>query len=219
MKKLMSISTTVALVAMVFSPVMAIAQTNISTGLNQDTSGGATPIVKAKWEMNGPSWSGSTFIGTGTDDKTTAGAQFNPSGAYQVNKTITLCSIVTDPDGLADITTAPGAVYGDVFYPIDIALGDSHVPLPSQSGLGCGGLMQEEKLSKLSKADGIELFCNKIRTNNTNLPTFGSSTPSTLYNYDEICKADGELMKETAAVYCIDKNLSYEDPSGEYAVW
>jgi hypothetical protein len=74
--------------------------------------------------------------------------------------------------------------------------------------------MQEDEATKLSKADGIELFCNKIRNNNNNLPTFNGS-----YNYDEICKLDGELQKETAAVYCADKNLSYEDPAGDYKVW
>jgi hypothetical protein len=133
-----------------------------------------------------------------------------PSGEYQVNKTIGLCAIVTDEDGLADIDN----VYVDVFYPDGIALGDSHVALEDQSGLGCGELMQEDTLTRLSKADGLELFCNKVRNENTNLPTFNQG-----YDYEEICKLDGELQKETAAVYCGVKDLSYEDPSGEYKVW
>jgi len=198
----------------VFGPALAVAVTpspspgEVNTGLTRDTTGGIAPIVKVKWEANGDRY---------TDDATTAGAQFKPSGQYQVNKTIALCAIVTDPDGLADVTTAPGAVYGDVFYPVNIKLGDSHTPLPSQSGEGCGALMQEDKLTKLDKAAGIDLFCNLVRTNNNNLPVF-NTTPVT-YTYDEICKADGELQKETAAVYCGTKDLSYEDPSGVYAVW
>ena len=207
MKKAIYAFVMISLFSLSFMPALA---TTVSTGLTQDTTGGANPIVKAKWEMNGPSWSGTTFIGTGTDDSTAAGAQFNPSGVKDKNKTITLCSIVTDPDGLADINS----VYGDVFYPTNIALGDSHKPLADQSGLGCGKLMQEDKLSKLSKADGLDIFCNKIRNNNNNLPTFASP-----YNYDEICKLDGELQKEPAAAYCVDKDLSYEDPSGNYEVW
>lgn len=177
----------------------------VNTGLTRDTAGGLAPIVKAKWEAN---------VDRYTDDATTAGAQFTPPGVFGGTKTISLCSIVTDPDGLADVTTAPGAVYADVFYPENIALGDSHVALKDQSGLGCGELMQEDKLTKLSKADGIALFCDQIRTHNNNLPTFNEG-----YNYDEICALDGELQKETAAVYCTTKDLSYEDPSGDYEVW
>ena len=188
----------------------ALAVTNgISTGLTQVQSGGEAPIVKAKWEMNsGKDASGQYLEG---DDSTAAGAQFNPTGVKDQNRTITICAIVTDGDGIGDIA----GVYADVYYPANIALGPSHVALPNQSGLGCGEFMQEDKLNPLSKADGIELFCNKVRNNNSNLPTFN---PSGLYDYNEICKTDGELMKETAKVYCADKDLSYEDPSGNYKV-
>jgi hypothetical protein len=205
MKKAIYIVTMFSL--MCFSVMPVLAQTNISTGLIQDTTGGQKPIVKAKWEMEIDKSNGKYL---GTDYSTDAGAQFMPSGQKDVNKRIALCSIVTDPDGLADIQN----VYADVFYPEGIALGDNHVPLTDQSGLGCGELMQEDELFKLTKADGFDLFCNRIRNYNNNLPTFNSP-----YTYDEICKADGELMKETAAVYCAEKNLSYEDPSGSYKVW
>ncbi len=200
--------------AMVLGATPALATTSVNTGLTRDTSGGIAPIVKAKWEANGNYTNFTDFY---RDDGIAKGAQFLPSGVYNVSKTIAICAVVTDPDGLADITTAPGAVYGDVFYPDNIELGGSHKPLPTQSGLGCGQLMQEDKLTKLSKADGITLFCGNVRTYNNNLPTFNTS-PVT-YTYDEICKADGELQKETAAVYCTTKDLSYEDPSGVYKVW
>ncbi len=202
---------------------VALADTSVGTGLTRDTAGGIAPIVKAKWEAYG-----ATEQGTGTpytvteywhDQATTAGAQFMPSGKFGVNTKIAICAIVTDPDGLADITTAPGAVYGDVFYPENVALGSSHAPLPGQSNLGCGKQMQEDKLTKLPKADGIALFCENVRNSNTNLPTFGFDPAQIKYTYDEICAADGELQKETAAVYCTTKDLSYEDPSGSYKVW
>jgi hypothetical protein len=206
MKKTLYIVTMLSLLTLGIMPVLA--QVNVSTGLSQDTTGGANPIVKAKWEMNIAKDNLGKYLGT--DDAIDAGAQFMPSGIKDVNKRITLCSIVTDPDGLADINN----VYADVFYPENVALGSDHVTLPNQSGLGCGQLMQEDALARLSKADGIELFCNKIRNNNTNLPTFQSP-----YTYNEICKLDGELQKETAAVWCAEKDLSYEDPSGNYTVW
>ena len=197
MKKLIAISLLLALVA---GPNMALAAT-VNTGLTQDTTGGANPIVKAKWEAN---------VDRYTDSSTAAGAQFMPSGVKNVNKTISMCAVVTDPDGLADVIN----VYADVFYPVGVELGGSHIPLADQSGLGCGELMQEDSLTKLSKADGLALFCNQVRNQNNNLPTFGNG-----YTYEEICKADGELQKETAAVFCGQKDLSYEDPSGEYIVW
>jgi len=181
--------------------VLAATTGAVTTGLTRDTSGGATPIVKAKWEANADQY---------TDASTNAGAQFMPSGQYQVNKTIAMCAVVTDPDGLADID----AVYADVFYPVGIALGDSHVALADQSGDGCGLLMQEDTLTRLDKQVGIDLFCGSVRTSNNNLPTFNSD-----YGYDEICGEEGELWKDTAAVYCGQKDLSYEDPSGSYEVW
>jgi len=219
MKKAIILSMVFAMAFALVMPAMAVTDPGVvSTGLTRDTSGGAAPIVKAKWEAYG-----ADLQGTGTpyavtefyhDQAITAGAQFIPSGKYGVNTKIALCSVVTDPDGLADITTAPGAVYGDVFYPENVELGMSHVNLPSQSGLGCGALMQEDKLTKLSKDDGLALFCSSVRNSNNNLVTF-----KTGYNYDEICALDGELQKETAAVYCTTKDLSYEDPSGVYKVW
>ncbi len=175
---------------------------NISTGLTSDTGGGANPIVKAKWEAYP--------VDRYSDESTSPGAQFMPSGQKDLNTTITMCAIVTDPDGLDHVEN----VYADVFYPEGVALGESHTPLQDQSGLGCGELMQEDSLTRLSKADGYDLFCSNVRTYNNNLPTFNDG-----YDYDEICAEDGELKKETAAVYCGEKELSYEDPSGDYKVW
>ncbi len=216
MKKAIYIFAMISMFSFSFMPALAIeivtGTGDVSTGLTRDTSGGIPPIVKVKWEAN----ASTTPVGYYTDDSTAAGAQFSPSGVKDVNKKIALCAIVTDPDGLADITTAPGAVYGDVFYP-DVELGDSHVKLTGQSGLGCGQLMQEDKLIKLSKVDGIALFCGNVRSNNNNLPTWNTQVPG--YGYDEICATTGELPKETAAVYCGTKDLSYEDPSGDYVVW
>lgn len=149
----------------------------------------------------------------GTDDSTVAGAQFLAPGQKDVNRTIAICAIVTDPDSINDIA----GVYADVYYPENIALGSSHVKLTNQSGAGCGQFMQQDKLTELSKTDGIELFCNKIRNSNNNLPTFDASQTAD-YWYNDICKADGELLKLTAKVYCAEKDLSYEDPSGHYKV-
>jgi hypothetical protein len=186
-------------------PTVSIANggVGIGTNLTADTSGGQSPLVLAKWEANP--------CGRDEDDDfDTPGAQFHPTGVKDLNRTIAICAIVTDPDGLADVSN----VYADVFYPEYIALGTHHESLPEQSGLGCGELMQEDVLSKLDKMEGYNLFCDDVYNGNNNLPTFNDG-----YDYTAICKADGYLMKETAAVYCTEKDLSYEDPDGDYMVW
>ncbi|MDO8669377.1 MAG: hypothetical protein Q7K65_03735 [Candidatus Buchananbacteria bacterium] len=166
----------------------------LSGGQDSDSS---KPIVKAKWEM----------IDDGLDEALDAGAQFLPSGQYQVGKTIKVCAIVSDPDGANDINS----VYGEVFYPPDIALGLNH----EADRQGCGQLAGDKfNLQKLSQNAGYELFCNTIKNSNNNLVTFNSVLVP--YTYEEICAQDGELKQETADVYCGEKTLSYEDPSGDY---
>lgn len=208
MKRFLAIITILALSLSISLPALAADPTTpIDTAFTRDAGGGAAPIVKAKWEMNILRASTTTPPNgyLGTDDSVSDGAQFLPSGQYQVNKNIAVCAIVTDPDGVSDINE----VYADVYFPTDIALGPNH----EANRLGCGQLMSEITLTQLSKAEGLGLFCDRIRNNNTNLPTFNQSLP---YDYDEICAADGELMKETAYVYCGERSLSYEDPAGIY---
>ncbi|NMB47874.1 hypothetical protein GYA13_00300 [Candidatus Kuenenbacteria bacterium] len=181
---------------------------DISTDLTQVQAGGEAPVVKAKWEMNPEKGNDGQYLGT--DDSTSAGAQFNPTGVKDLNKRIAICAIVTDPEGMGDVA----GVYADVYYPEGIALGPSHDPLANQSGAGCGEFMQQDKLTELTKEEGFELFCKKIKDSNNNLPVFNGTT----YDYDEICAQDGELLKMTARVYCAEKDLSYEDPFGHYKV-
>lgn len=179
-------------------PLAIAADTQISTGFVRSDLGGAAPIVKVKWEMNGPY---ASLLAT--DAQTTAGAQFLPSGQYNVGKKIAICAIATDPDGIADLDS----VYADVYYPTSTDLGPNH---PVETG--CGQMVGTEcRMTKLTKSQGLDLFCNKVRNNNSNLPKWFDG-----YTYDEVCAEDGELMKETAYVFCCDKVLSYEDPSGDY---
>jgi len=201
-----------ALVATVAGPNAAFATvTTVSTGLDQD--GGApqasAPIVAAKWEMNGP-----TASLLGTDEQTTAGSQIMPSGQCGVNKTVSICGVVTDPNGKLDIKS----VYGDVYYPTTVKLGASHVdPVTGQKRevATCGEMVRECKMTALSATNAFNLFCNNIRNNNANLPTFAAN-----YSYANICDTanEGILAKETGYVYCCDFTMSYEDPNGDYKV-
>ncbi len=207
MKKAIILTMVLSMV-LVSSPAFAVTTGSITTGLTPDTSGGTAPVVHVKWEANTDRWSDDVMA----PNSNSAGAQFNPTGVKDLNRRISICEVVSDPDGVTDVNH----VYADVFYPVGIAVGDSHYKLDSQTGsegAGCGLLMQEDELSPLSKTDGINLFCNQVRTNNNNLPTFKSGS-----TYDTLCAADGMLQKEMAKVYCVEKDLSYEDPAGSYEV-
>ncbi|MFA6437109.1 MAG: hypothetical protein WC242_05340 [Candidatus Paceibacterota bacterium] len=197
MKKVIAIYTILATICWIVSPAFVGA---IDTGLTKDSGSGANPIVKASWEM----YPSATQGLNGRDDSTDPASQFKASGIYDSDKTIQVCSIVTDTDGMTDINN----VYADIYYPTGIS------GKPVHPTWGCGNPHGNEfLLSQLLKADGITLVCNELQnsTTNSNLITW-----ETGYSYTEVCNPDGELMKGTAYVYCGSAVLDYEDPSGDY---
>lgn len=207
MRKLAALCLMMAVSVWMLGPALVLGVDDpVSTGLQRGTGGGLAPIVKAKWEM----WD------QGKDDSTDAGAQFLAPGVWGSNLNYKVCAIATDPNGAADIA----GVYADIYYPDNKAYTedplhpDQHPSVQPEVGIGaCGAFIEQNTLVKMDKTTGYDLFCNKIRNNNNNLPTFNSG-----YTYDEICAADGELMKEEAYVYCDAKTLKWEDPAGLYKV-
>ena len=193
---------------------VAIAQTSpdATTSLTRGSGGGTAPIIKAKWEMD--DWHG-------TDSSSDPGAQLPAPGVWGGKLIYKVCAIATDPNGVSDLDL--GGVYADIYYPVGKAIHDlvpsADVHRDTSGGTkdigqgGCGAFIEQNKLIKQDKTVGYELFCNKIKNNNTNLPTFFTG-----YDYNEICAPDGELMKEEAFVYCDVKTLTWEDPAGLYTV-
>lgn len=169
----------------------------VSIGMSPDISIDPTPKIIASWQANDDLY---------TDVDSAAGPQFMPSGRYGINKTIAFCAIMEN----ADPSTL---VYAQIYYPESIALGTSYSPIENQSDLGCGELMQEQILLRLNKESGIDLFCNKIKELNNNLPYLKNG-----YDYGNICRTDGTLNLDGAAIFCGNRNISYGDPSGEYSV-
>jgi len=216
-----------------FTPPSANA--SIGTSLTRDDAGaGASrPIIKAKWEMKGPCFSGSTWnncstVGEGEDALGDEYAQFNAPGVWDDVMNYTVCAIVTDPNGVGTIN----GVYADIYYPASVAFHpESNTPYndkinggpltptdpgPDYGKSGCGAFIEENTLKPLSMSDGYDLFCNHINGSNNNLPTFYGG-----YNYNDICgdgTNEGQLVKQTAKVYCDDKTLKWEDPAGNYKV-
>jgi len=204
-----------ALVAVVLGPNAAMATTvsaaTITTGLQQDASTpqASAPVVIAKWEMDGP-----TSALTGTDASCDPNSQIQATGVCGQMKTVSICGIVTDPNGKTDVKH----VYGDVYYPNNVRLGNSHID--AETGLPrevstCGEMVRECTMTPLSNTDAFNLFCTKIRNSNNNLPTFAAN-----YNYGNVCDdaQSGVLPKQTAYVECCDFTMSYEDPNGPYTV-
>lgn len=209
MKQFVAAMTLAALVA---GPAQALASDGtISTGLTRGASGGTAPVVKVKWEMNAPYESL-----LGTDDSEVSGAQFDAPGIWGDKMEYSVCAVVTDANGADDIY----GVYADIYYPEDKvvhtysdrfnAVAGEEVDNPTG---GCGAFIEENTLIQLSKEDGYDLICDTIKNGNHELPTWASG-----YDYDEICAADGELMKEEAYVYCDNKYLLWEEPAGFYTV-
>lgn len=215
-----------AIFAILAGPSLAVAQTSVTTGLTRGTGGGSIPIVKAKWEMKGPCMNTADTdylacpgVGEGVDDEVAAGAQFDAPGVWDATMKYTACAIATDPDGVSDLA----GVYADIYYPIGRAIHDrtpsTDIHRDTAGGAqdvgvqGCGAFIEQNKLVQLTKTEGYNLFCEVIRDDNNDLPTFNTG-----YDYDEICAADGELMKEEAYVFCSDKDLIWEDPAGLYRV-
>ncbi|MEA1936945.1 MAG: hypothetical protein U9N04_02425, partial [Patescibacteria group bacterium] len=211
-------------VAVAIGPDCDDPETVVTTLTGSSSGDENRPIVKAKWEMLPEDlwhivdvysecdeylYSYSVL----DDDEDTAGAQFNAPGVWGASMNYEVCAVVTDPNGAGDID----AVYADIFYPLNRPMHVSMDPyeIDNPSG-GCGAKIEENTLVKLSKEEGIALFCDTVRIDNSNLPTFDDSG---VYTYDEICNPEyGELPEEEAYVYCDGKSLTWEDPAGFYGV-
>jgi hypothetical protein len=176
-------------------------QESSSTSTALETSENlSAPVIKSMWAMNGL-----TSDLSGTDDNQDAGAQFLPSGQYQVSKKISVCAIVSDNNGIADIDQ----ILSETYYPM-VSFGQDF----EDKSLGCGQKKGEScQMTQLPKQDGINLFCDKVQNSNANLPLFYD-----IYSFSGICGQDGELEKDVAVVYCCEKDLLYNDVAGEYKV-
>lgn len=206
MKKTIYTLSIVTMLTLALSPVVVVADT-IDTGFTRSEGGSIAPIIKAKWEMNVTDESFDNIESTSPldDDLMSAYPQFMPPGVWGDYKEIYVCAIATDPEGVSDIS----AVYADIFFPENIALGPCH-----EDEGGCG--LQhgyEIQLVEVGFDDAYELFCENIRSNHPTLVGFNTG-----YDYDEICGEEGELMKQTAKVYCKHTSLKWEDPAGLYNV-
>ncbi len=171
----------------------------------EGVSGNTAPRLIGMWQMNDEKNTDGLYLGT--DDNTQSGAQFMPSGIYEVNKNIGVCALAADSDGNIENVKAlitsqnpPDPLYQGGTNEIGGQEAATSTP-------------EEIVLEKLAKQDGYDLICDRIRNYNNNLPAWAEGL-----DYNSICTLDGELEMETAAVYCGQTKLSYNSPAGDYLV-
>jgi len=199
MKTLKKYVAMLAMASLVLGPVQALAQTTpadydlpITTELSviNNITGNENPIVKAKWEEE----LGVTNRESGDPTHITAGSQFNPPLVNGAKKAITVCTVVTDPQGLGTIATVKAEV----------------------DGPNCGGKTPYwlYELTRTYNPDTQAAAAKTLFTNayNKGLVAFSDTQ---LYPYDEIMN---ELNNGHAAIYCGPFDIDYEDPSGDYVV-
>jgi len=149
-----------------------------------------------------------TMAENGLDDSPDEFAQFMPSLKFAVDKNYQICAVVG-----GDSANSLSAVYGQAFYPQDAVFAANS----AKNHLGGGQATAPHcAMDKLSWKQGYDLFCGQIQTNNSNLPTLAKNDGGIPYNYNVLCGANGELMKDNVGVYCCDQALSYDDPAGDY---
>lgn len=171
-----------------------------STAINLAMENGSTiPRVLASWAMTTEKDESGRY--RGTDDNADAGAQFLPSGQYQVEKSITVCALVSSGSAPTKNVSA------DLYYPENISFPVSTSTL-SLCGQPTGATLP---LIALEKSAGLDLFCDQLKNNNYNLVTFESGL-----DYNSLCGPTGLIQTGQARLYCQEKDLSYSNPAGSY---
>lgn len=206
MKTLKKFVALVSLAALVAGPASALATANpgdITTNLHvitagEELDGNVAPIVKVKWEeeeVNDATWE------SGDPSHLTHGSQFNPPLQNLAKKSINVCAIVTDPQGLGTIATVKAEVDGPdcggktPYWLYEMGGHDANLhtaPVYNPDTQAAAAI------ARFQEAD------NK-----------GLTQYKTGYDYAEVYN---ELLNGHAAVYCGPFQIDYEDPAGTYVV-
>ncbi len=240
MQKQIATGLMVSMLAMLLGPSLSVADspeyvtTTIDTVLTPSIgSTSADPInVLAKWEMKGPCFDDSgNYVacteagGEGLDDDCADGAQFGAPGDWDELMDYTVCAVVHGRDLDPENTQH---VVAEIFYP-DVPMHVSGHTECNSTGIanengeeidnpsgGCEAMVEQNFLHELDQETGKNLVCNSLWLGeNSNL----IETWHDQMDYEALCNLnDGELVKGSAAVYCADKQLIWEDPAGEYRV-
>ena len=240
MRKLIAFFTTLTVLIWVVGPLVTVAGAtpNATTTLTLVQGSGTKPVVLVKWEMYKPETTQcgdehNETCGHGEDADDAPGAQFAAPGEWGKVMEYTVCAIVTDENGLADISEVNARIYYPSNAPMHLYSYNynteeyQQLEDPDTPSSGCAAFIEKNTLrdNYYSFSDGYDVFCNQIRENNFNLPVPNSSvyresnlTQRLNEMYNDICGDEGRLKKGTAKIYCDDKWLLWEEPAGDYLV-
>ena len=166
---------------------------SIPTHFTVNSGQGTPPLVKAKWEEE----KADPYLESGDRDHEQPGTQILPPLVKGAKKTITICAIVTDEEGLDTIATVKAWVEAP------------HVDKYCNGGFGGPFILNEEYKPQTQANDAKARFQQAY---NAGLTTINTNAG---INYAEIMQ---ELDNGSAAIYCGDFQLDYEDPAGDYTI-
>lgn len=155
---------------------------------------GDDPLVKVKWEEE----KAVTSLESGDSSHSSFGSQFLPPLVKDADKMITICTVVTDDNGLGTIATVKAWV---------------NAP-------------QADKYCAPNEFSGPYILSSEYNPQteaNAAIARFQTAVDADLVTYNEDRNIDyTEVMQElnngSAEIYCGDFPLNYEDPAGEYGV-
>jgi hypothetical protein len=159
--------------------------------------------VIAQWQMAVPD----NIKGYGRDDSDEDGAQFLPSGSYQISRTFLVCGLVSGGIGKIESATAI------VNYPEDVRYSQTN------DNRSCGHDKSIINMSEYEQEEAEEIFCESIRKSNYNLVSWNEDKASGYsYDYNQVCSQEGLLVAGQAQIYCAQTRFFYDDPAGEYQI-
>jgi len=164
--------------------------------------------VIAVWQMSAQT-ENAGYVGA--DNSTDQGAQFLPSGQFEINNPIAVCALIGDESEINNVQSVEAAIS----YPQNIAIHEGG----HDSNVGCGRLKTKSRLNKMNFDESYQLVCDRIRNNNNNLIKWNMSQEKNIaYSFEQVCGQEGYLANNTTAVYCEEIPLAYNDPAGIYQV-
>ena len=162
------------------------------------------PKIIALWQMLSVTEEGKYL---GRDDSMDSGVQILPSGQFEIDKEIAICTVVANESDVDDLVSAM------LNYPKNIAYSTDDY------SRGCGVEFDQVNLSKVDKLEANDLICNSLRLNNNSLLNWGEdSDENYTYGYEQLCGYEGFLATQKANLYCATSSLAYDDPAGEYEI-
>ena len=191
----------IMLIALLLPASLVSAET---TSVTVATGGGATPIVKAKWEAEPIA-----ALESGDPSHLVDGSQLNPPMVKCTTKPINYYAVVTDSEDGGDVEEVFAYVYHPAGAPAPYNYATSSNPNdPCITDLGFKYKVVFTKITNQTTAANL---INAAAA--AHLVTFDPD-----YDLEELTGVNGEITKGTAKLWKGTEIIDYEQPAGRYTV-